>query len=75
MYPVSRISFPEALCIMEKELIETFLVVAKVSNISKASKLLYVSQATVSYRLKLLEKKLNTSLIQRSKGTRQTMLT
>ena len=60
---------------MEKELIETFLVVAKVNNISKASKLLYVSQATVSYRLKLLEKKLNTSLIQRSKGTRQTMLT
>ena len=51
---------------MEKELIETFLVVAKVNNISKASKLLYVSQATVSYRLKLLEKKLNTSLIQRS---------
>ncbi len=60
---------------MEKELIETFLTLAKVNNISKASKLLYVSQATVSYRLKLLEKKLNTSLIHRGKGTRQAMLT
>lgn len=60
---------------MEKEFIETFLTLAKVNNISKTAKLLYVSQATVSYRLKLLEKKLNTSLLQRSKGTRQTMLT
>lgn len=60
---------------MEKELIETFLIIAKVNNISKASKMLYVSQATVSYRLKLLEKKLGTPLIQRSKGTRQTLLT
>jgi DNA-binding transcriptional LysR family regulator len=60
---------------MEKELIETFLVVSKVQNVSKASRLLFVSQATVSYRLKLLEKKLNTTLIQRSKGSRQTVLT
>ena len=67
--------FVEVLHTMEKELIETFLIIAKVNNISKASKMLYVSQATVSYRLKLLEKKLGTPLIQRSKGTRQTLLT
>lgn len=60
---------------MERELLETFIVIAKVQNISKAAKLLFVSQATVSYRLKILEKKLNTRLISRSKGSRQTALT
>lgn len=60
---------------MEKELIETFLTVAKVNNISKAANLLFVSQATVSYRLKLLEKKVGIPLILRSKGAKQTLLT
>ena len=60
---------------MEKDLVETFLAVAKAQNISKASRLLFVSQATVSYRLKSLEKQVGTELLQRSKGIRATRLT
>ena len=60
---------------MEKELVETFLTVAKINNISKAAQLLYVSQTTVSYRLKLLEEKLGTKLIYRNKGSKRTSLT
>lgn len=60
---------------MEKDLVETFLAVAKAQNISKASRLLFVSQATVSYRLKSLEKQVGTELVQRSKGIRATRLT
>ncbi|MCD2434792.1 LysR family transcriptional regulator [Acidaminococcus sp. NSJ-142] len=60
---------------MDKELVETFLTVATVRNISKASKLLYVSQATVSYRLKALERQVGAELVLRSKGIRRADLT
>lgn len=60
---------------MDKELVETFLTVATVRNISKASKLLYVSQATVSYRLKALERQVCAELVLRSKGIRRADLT
>ena len=60
---------------MEKDLVETFLAVAEVKNISKASRLLYVSQATVSYRLKQLERQVGADLIARRQGARETSLT
>ena len=44
---------------MEKDLVETFLTIAKVNNISEASRVLYVSQATVS---SLLSKRANPRL-------------
>ena len=60
---------------MEKDLVETFLAVAEVKNISKASRLLYVSQATVSYRLKQLERQVGAQLVLRQQGSRGTQLT
>lgn len=60
---------------MEKELLETFLTIAKVQNISRAADILFVSQATVSHRLKQLEKQLGLELIVRSKGAKRTELT
>lgn len=60
---------------MNNEAIETFITVAKTRNISKAAKMLFVSQATVSYRISQLEKKLSATLIIRNKGGKQTELT
>lgn len=50
------------------ENIETFLAVVQTASISEAAKLLFVSQSTVSYRLKLLEDELECRLIDRSRG-------
>lgn len=60
---------------MNKDLIETFLTVSKVKNISKAANLLYVSQETVSYRLKILEDKVGAILVIRNKGIKRAELT
>lgn len=37
---------------MEKDLLETFVTLANVQNISKTAQVLYISQAAVSHRLK-----------------------
>ena len=60
---------------MNSELIETFVTVANAGNITKSADILFVSQATVSHRIKQLEEKLGVQLILRNKGSKQTNLT
>ena len=60
---------------MEKDLLETFVMLAGVNNISKTAQALYISQAAVSHRLKKLEESVGAELVLRSKGAKQTQLT
>lgn len=53
---------------MNSSEIEAFLAVVRSGNISKASKQLFISQSTISQRIKTLETKLDVRLIERSKG-------
>ena len=48
--------------------IEAFLAVVRCGNISRASKKIFISQSTISQRIKALETKLEVKLIERSKG-------
>lgn len=60
---------------MEKDLLETFVTLANVQNISKTAQVLYISQAAVSHRLKKLEEHVGEELIIRNKGAKHTHLT
>lgn len=55
--------------------IETFLMIVKTKNITKTSENLFLSQPTVSHRLKSLEDELGIKLITRKKGFKQIELT
>ena len=55
--------------------IETFLMIVKTKNITKTADNLFLSQPTVSHRLKLLEEELQVKLITRKKGYKQIELT
>ena len=55
--------------------IETFLMLVKTRNITKTAENLYVSQPTVSHRLKLLEEELGVPLLIRKKGYKKVELT
>ncbi|MDO5349443.1 MAG: LysR family transcriptional regulator [Lachnospiraceae bacterium] len=55
--------------------IETFLMIVKTKNITKTADNLFLSQPTVSHRLKLLEDELGVKLISRKKGYKQIELT
>ena len=55
--------------------IETFLMIVQTKNITKTSENLFLSQPTVSHRLKALEDELNTKLIVRKKGHKTIELT
>ena len=55
--------------------IEMFLTIVSTKSITKTADALFLSQPTISHRLKLLEKELNCSLIVRSKGFKQIELT
>lgn len=60
---------------MDLDSIEVFLAIARTRSISKAAKNLFISQSTVSYRLKLLEEELNCQLVERGRGQNQSTLT
>jgi len=60
---------------MNTQEIEIFITIAETKNISKASKLLFMSQSTVSSQLKSLEEELRIQLFQRQKGSRAVVLT
>lgn len=47
-----------------------FLAIAETGGITAASDSLFISQSTVSYRVKKLEKELSVSLFQRGRGLR-----
>ena len=55
--------------------IEAFLAICKHKTISKAATELFISQSTLSERLKTLEGKLNHTLLLRRKGIREITLT
>lgn len=55
--------------------IEAFLAIVETGNITNAAKVLYLTQSTVSHRLKILEQELNTKLIERKKGYQNIVLT
>lgn len=55
--------------------IETFLMLVKTRNITKTAESLFVSQPTVSHRLKLLEEELDVPLLVRKKGYKKVELT
>ena len=55
--------------------IEVFLAICKCGNISKAAQMLYISQSSISERLKTLESKLGFMLFQRNRGNRKITLT
>ena len=60
---------------MNREDIETFLAIVEGKSILKAAEILYLSQSTVSQRLKNLENTLNVQLIKRHKGIKTIQLT
>ena len=60
---------------MEKEEIETFLCACEYGSLSKAAEILYISQATASNRITVLEQKLGYELIYRGKGQRNLEVT
>lgn len=55
--------------------VEAFLAIVETRSLTKAAEKLFLSQSTVSHRLKALEKDLDTSLIQRNQGQRYISLT
>lgn len=55
--------------------IETFLMLVRTRNITKTAESLFVSQPTVSHRLKLLEEELDVPLLIRKKGYKKVELT
>ena len=55
--------------------IETFLMIVKTKNITKTAENLFLSQPTVSHRLKSLEDELEVKLMTRKKGYKQIELT
>lgn len=55
--------------------IETFLMIVKTRNITKTAENLFLSQPTVSHRLKVLEEELEVQLLVRKKGHKKIELT
>jgi DNA-binding transcriptional LysR family regulator len=60
---------------MTLQMIESFLAIVRYHSISQAANALYVSQSTVSLRLQMLEKEIDTVLVSRKKGMRGIELT
>lgn len=60
---------------MNYKLLETFVVLAKTLNVTKAAEKLYMSQSAVSYRLKALEDELGVMLVERDRGFKNIKLT
>ncbi len=55
--------------------IEAFLAIVQTQNLRKAAELLNLTQATVSYRLKILEQEMGSILVERGKGIQKIALT
>ncbi|MHC1759999.1 MAG: LysR family transcriptional regulator [Negativicutes bacterium] len=55
--------------------IDVFLAILQAQNLKKAADLLNLTQATVSYRLKILEQEMGSILIERRKGIQKVSLT
>lgn len=53
---------------MDYNSVETFLTIAETRSLSKAAETLFLTQSTISYRLKALEQEIGCELIQREQG-------
>ncbi|WP_432407773.1 LysR family transcriptional regulator [Wukongibacter sp. M2B1] len=60
---------------MNLENLETFLTIVETKSLSKTANKLYLSQSTISHRLKQLEKEFETKLVHRNRGERKITLT
>lgn len=60
---------------MDFRLIETFIILSETLNLTKTSEILFVSQSTVSNRLKSIERETGTKLFYRDRGYKQIELT
>lgn len=60
---------------MNLDEVETFLMIVKTRNITKTAEILFLSQPTVSHRLKMLEDELQLELVTRRKGYKSIELT
>lgn len=60
---------------MNSSYFEVFLTMAETRNVSRAAEKLFLSQSTVSHRLKMLEEELGCSLFERAQGQRLCVLT
>jgi DNA-binding transcriptional LysR family regulator len=60
---------------MNYDLVQTFAVLAKTMNVTKAAEKLFLSQSTISYRLKALEDELGVILVERDRGLKYIKLT
>ena len=60
---------------LDYNLIETFIVVGEVKNLTRASQLLYKTQPTITNRIQILEDLLGYSLIIRQKGKQEIEIT
>ncbi|MCD8082603.1 MAG: LysR family transcriptional regulator [Clostridiales bacterium] len=60
---------------MDYQQIESFLAIAKTKSMNRAAELLYISQPTLTYRLRKLEQELGYQLFIRKKGQHITFLT
>lgn len=60
---------------MDYQQIESFLAIAKTKSMNRAAELLYISQPTLTYRLRKLEQELGYQLFIRNKGQHVTFLT
>ena len=60
---------------MQKEQIDSFLMVEQLKNISSAAGKLFISQSTLSHRIQLLEEELGVTLFARKQGSKIVSLT
>ncbi len=60
---------------MNREMVESFMTIVRLQSITAAAEAMYVSQSTISHRLKMLEAELNTTLFYRQRGFKEITLT
>lgn len=60
---------------MDYQQIETFIVISEVRNLTRASRILYKTQPTISNRIQQLEDSLGYALLVREKGKQEIELT
>ena len=60
---------------MDSNNIDAFLAIVDEQSVSRAAERMYLSQSTVSHRLKRLEAYVNCELIDRAQGQRDSILT
>lgn len=60
---------------MTREMIESFVTIARLQTVSAAAKSLFISQSTASHRLQMLEQELGLLLFERQRGIKQMTVT